>query len=204
VAILDADKEGYLRSERSLIQTIGRAARNVNGMVLMYADSITESMRRAIDETLRRRRIQSAYNTKHNITPQSVRKALTLPLVKIYEVDYAPIPTVIEASEEYVSPQQLSKLIEQTRKEMQAAAAALEFEQAATLRDRLQVLERRALGISGELGNGGPTAAASNDPKEPIAGSQLSGTSTSRATRTSPHRGTNKAISRGRRARWQK
>src|SRR6266852_3413120 len=85
VAILDADKEGYLRSERSLIQTIGRAARNINGLVMLYADIMTESMRRAIDETLRRRRIQSAYNKKHSITPQSVRKAISSPLVKIYE-----------------------------------------------------------------------------------------------------------------------
>ena len=147
VAILDADKEGYLRSERSLIQTIGRAARNLNGTVIMYGDTITESMRRAIDETSRRRRIQTAYNEQHDITPQSIRKAITSPLVKTYDADYVDVPLVAEGQEEYLSAHELAERIEQTKKEMKQAAAALEFEQAAILRDRLHALEQRALGV---------------------------------------------------------
>src|SRR5215204_5077913 len=128
VAILDADKEGYLRSERSLIQTIGRAARNLKGTVIMYGDMITESMRRAIDETSRRRRIQTAYNEQHGITPQSIRKAITSPLVKTYEADYIDVPLVAEDQEEYLSAHELAERIEKTKKEMKQAAAALEFE----------------------------------------------------------------------------
>ncbi len=195
VAILDADKEGYLRSERSLIQTIGRAARNVNGMVMLYADVITDSMRRAIDETLRRRRIQSAYNKKHGITPQSIRKALTSPLVKVYEADFVTVPLVAEENVEYLSPQQLAAQIERTRQEMRQAAAALEFEQAAELRDRLQTLEQRALGVKVELGTVAPTARPAEDTK-PAGWSRPPG--------TSRNRGTNKAATRGRTARWQK
>src|SRR5262249_51386258 len=92
VAILDADKEGYLRSERSLIQTMGRAARNVNGTVLMYADAVTESMRRAIDETNRRRAVQQSYNREHGITPQTIRKAIAEPLAAVCEADYLSLP----------------------------------------------------------------------------------------------------------------
>jgi excinuclease ABC subunit B len=195
VAILDADKEGYLRSERSLIQTIGRAARHVNGLVLMYADKMTVSMHRAIDETMRRRRIQSAYNKKHHITPQSVRKAITSPLVKIYEADYVTVPVVAEEHEEYLSPQQLAKLIEQTKKEMQQAAAALEFEQAATLRDRLQVLEQRALGVKVEPGTIAPVARSGGDTRA-AGGRRFSGSASGR--------GTGKSAARSRAARWQR
>jgi excinuclease ABC subunit B len=195
VAILDADKEGYLRSERSLIQTIGRAARNIHGTVILYADTITDSMRRAIDETLRRRRIQAAYNEEHDITPQSVRKALSSPLVKIYEADYAPIPVVAESSEDYLSPQQLTAQIEQTRQEMRQAAAALEFERAAELRDLLQALEQRALGVRPEPGVALP-------PTPPKGETHPAGWK--RPTGTSRGRGTNKATARGRMARWQK
>ncbi len=195
VAILDADKEGYLRSERSLIQTIGRAARNINGLVMLYADTITESMRRAIDETLRRRRIQAAYNKKHGITPQSVRKAISSPLVKIYEADYVAVPMVAEDNEEYLSPQQLATQIERTRQEMRKAAAALEFEQAAELRDRLQRLEQRALGVKLEPGTVAPTARPAEDTK-PAGWGRPPGTSRSR--------GAGKAATRGRAARWQR
>jgi excinuclease ABC subunit B len=195
VAILDADKEGYLRSERSLIQTIGRAARNLNGMVLMYADKITDSMRRALDETLRRRRIQSAYNEAHNITPQSIRKAIFSPLVKAYDADYVTVPLVAETEEEYLSPQQLAALLEQTRQEMKQAAAALEFERAAELRDRLQALEQRALGVKLEPGALEPPLAASEQQKAP-ATSQFAG--------TPRKRGSNKAVARGRAARWRR
>ncbi len=197
VAILDADKEGYLRSERSLIQTIGRAARNVHGTVLLYADKITDSMQRAIDETLRRRRIQSRYNKRHGITPESIRKALSSPLVKVYEADHVTVPIVSEDSEEYIAAQDLPKLIEQTRKEMKAAAAALDFEQAAELRDRVQDLERRALGLPGEAVAAPPTAAET--PASPTKKPAARG----RPKRAAP-RGANKALSRGRRARWQR
>ena len=170
VAILDADKEGYLRSERSLIQTIGRAARNVHGKVLLYADTITQSMRHAIDETLRRRRIQSRYNKKHGITPESIRKALSAPLVKVYEEDHLTAPVVAEDTVEYIPAAELPGRVAQLRKEMQAAAAALEFERAADLRDRIQRLSQRTLGVPN--GNGGtaptaptPSASAAAEPK---------------------------------------
>ncbi len=170
VAILDADKEGYLRSERSLIQTIGRAARNVHGKVLLYADTITQSMRQAIDETLRRRRVQSRYNKKHGITPESIRKALSAPLVKVYEEDHLTAPVVAEDTVEYVPAAELPGRVAQLRKEMQAAAAALEFERAADLRDRIQRLSQRTLGVPN--GNGGtapsaptPSATAAAKPK---------------------------------------
>jgi excinuclease ABC subunit B len=195
VAILDADKEGYLRSERSLIQTIGRAARHINGMVLMYADTMTESMRRAIDETSRRRRIQSAFNQKHGITPQSVRKAIASPLVKIYEADYVEVPVVAEEAEEYLSPEQLAAQIEQAKQEMRQAAAALEFERAAELRDRLQRLEQRALGVKTEPGVNAPAAPLAADAKPAV---------WSRPPKTSRGRGAGKAATRGRMARWQK
>jgi excinuclease ABC subunit B len=162
VAILDGDKEGYLRSERSLIQTIGRAARNVHGTAIMYADTITESMRRAIDETLRRRRVQSAYNKKHGITPQAVHKAISEPLVRIYEADYVTVPVVAEGDEEYISPGQLPRMIEQLRREMQQAAASLEFERAAELRDRIHALEQRQLGVKIDQVSSGQVKAVSS------------------------------------------
>ena len=158
VAILDADKEGYLRSERSLIQTIGRAARNVHGKVLLYADTITRSMRHAIDETLRRRRVQSRHNKKYGITPESIRKALSAPLVKVYESDHLTAPVVAEATADYVSDAKLPERIAQLRKEMRAAAAALEFERAADLRDRIQRLSQRALGVPNGNGEAAPMA----------------------------------------------
>ena len=162
VAILDADKEGYLRSERSLIQTIGRAARNVHGKVLLYADTITRSMRHAIDETLRRRRVQSRYNKKHGITPESIRKALSAPLVKVYESDHLTAPVVAEATADYVPDAKLPERVAQLRKEMQAAAAALEFERAADLRDRIKRLSQRALGVPN--GNGEAATMATTPP----------------------------------------
>ena len=197
VAILDADKEGYLRSERSLIQTIGRAARNVNGTVLLYADKITDSMQRAIDETLRRRRIQSKYNEKNDITPESVRKALSSPLVKVYEADHVTVPIVSEDSEDYVAARDLPKLIEQTRKEMKEAAAVLEFEQAAELRDRLQDLEQRALGL--------PAEAPSSPQATPEASAPPAKKSAKKGRRKKVIREvSSKGLSRGRRARWQR
>jgi excinuclease ABC subunit B len=144
VAILDADKEGFLRSDRSLIQTIGRAARNVHGKVILYADSMTESMRRAIDETNRRRTLQTAYNIDHGITPQTVIKALGAPLVKIYEADYVDIPLAAEGAPRY-APADLTRRIKQLKKEMKQASGKLEFERAAELRDQIRDLENREL-----------------------------------------------------------
>ena len=150
VGILDADKEGFLRSERSLIQTIGRAARNIHGAVILYADTITDSMKRAIDETNRRRRLQAAYNKKHSITPQTVIRSLGAPLVELYEADYVTVPLVAEKEESY-DPKETTRLIERLRKEMKQAAGNLEFEKAAGLRDRVRELEERELGLKNPL-----------------------------------------------------
>src|SRR5881296_3368209 len=148
VAILDADKEGYLRSERSLIQTIGRAARNVNGTVLMYADAVTASMRRAIDETDRRRAVQQEYNQRHGITPQTIQKAIAEPLAVVCEADYLTVPLVAETPDEGpVDPAALAKTVAALRREMREAAKQLEFERAAELRDRIHALETRLLGV---------------------------------------------------------
>ncbi|HEY2921396.1 MAG TPA: excinuclease ABC subunit UvrB [Candidatus Binatia bacterium] len=146
VAILDADKEGFLRSDRSLIQTIGRAARNVYGTVILYADSRTASMTRAIDETERRRRLQGAFNRHHGITPQSIIKSLGSPLVKIYDADYADIPMAAEKSAKY-GPSELPRVIRKLQKEMKEAAQRLEFETAAELRDRIRELQDQELAL---------------------------------------------------------
>jgi excinuclease ABC subunit B len=146
VAILDADKEGFLRSDRSLIQTIGRAARNVYGTVILYADSMTDSMRRAIDETERRRRLQAAFNEKNDITPQSIVKALGSPLIKIYDADYVDIPVAADKPAKY-GPAELSRLLRKLQKEMKQAAERLEFETAAELRDRIRELQKQELNL---------------------------------------------------------
>jgi excinuclease ABC subunit B len=148
VAILDADKEGYLRSARSLIQTMGRAARNVNGKVLMYADVVTASMQKAIDETNRRRAVQEQYNQAHGITPQTIQKAIAEPLAAVCEADYLTVPLDEPADEEAIPPEQLPERVAALRREMREAAKQLDFERAAELRDRLRALERRALGVS--------------------------------------------------------
>jgi excinuclease ABC subunit B len=151
VAILDADKEGYLRSERSLIQTSGRAARNVHGTVIMYADRVTESMRRALDETRRRRTIQAAYNAEHGIVPQTIQKAIALPWAEAAEADYVDLTAVAEPPEAYgVALADIPKRIAALQREMRAAAADLEFERAATLRDEVQRLQARELALRGE------------------------------------------------------
>lgn len=148
VAILDADKEGFLRSEKSLIQTFGRAARNVNGKVILYADKITGAMNQAISETNRRRRIQEEYNKIHGITPQSIQKSVRDILSSIYEADYFTVPIVSEAKEEYLSLKEIPFKIEKLKKEMMEAARRLEFERAAEIRDRIQRLEELALKLS--------------------------------------------------------
>ena len=145
VAILDADKEGFLRSETSLIQTFGRTARNVSGRVILYADTRTDSMKRAITETNRRRKIQEAYNRKHGITPETVRKAIPDILKSIYEADYVTVPMAAEKGEEYVSLLEIPKLLSRLKKEMRAAASKLDFEKAAEIRDRIKALEEREM-----------------------------------------------------------
>ena len=144
VAILDADKEGFLRSERSLIQTIGRAARNSDGKAILYADKITDSMRKAIDETNRRRQIQEEYNREHGITPTTIVKSIDATLVTAYEADYFKVPLNLDAYEEY-SPKQLKETILQIEADMRQAARDMKFEQAAELRDKLKYLKDREL-----------------------------------------------------------
>jgi excinuclease ABC subunit B len=173
VAVLDADKEGFLRSEVSLIQTIGRAARNLNGRVLLYADTITESMRRAIHETDRRREIQRRYNEEHGITPQSVRRNITDLGMAVYEADYVTVPVAADGAE--YQPDQIPRIVEELEREMQRAAAALEYEKAAGLRDRIVALKDLALGVPrkaavgarGLLGSGANLAAAAGGARGP-------------------------------------
>ncbi|MEE2663309.1 MAG: excinuclease ABC subunit UvrB [Myxococcota bacterium] len=145
VGILDADKEGFLRSARSLIQTIGRAARNVGGRVILYADCETDSIRRTVSETERRRTLQHAYNQQHGITPKTVSKAISSLRDSIWEQDYVTVRRQDERAEPEIPPHELPKLIEALRKEMREAAAQLEFEVAAELRDRIRTLEEERL-----------------------------------------------------------
>jgi excinuclease ABC subunit B len=147
VAILDADKEGFLRSAGSLIQTSGRAARNVEGQVIFYADVMTDSMRKAIGETTRRRQIQLAYNQEHSITPETIKKGIQDVLSSIYERDYYTVPRLDDRQVEYIPREEIPALVAQLDKEMRVAAKRLDFEEAAALRDRIADLERRRLGI---------------------------------------------------------
>ena len=140
VAILDADKEGFLRSETSLIQTIGRAARNAEGRVIMYADVITDSMRMAIDETERRRALQEQYNKEHGITPQTIKKAVR-DLISISK-EIAKTEATLQKAPESMNRKELEKLIGDVQKQMKAAAAELNFEAAAQLRDKMIELKR--------------------------------------------------------------
>ena len=140
VAILDADKEGFLRSETSLIQTIGRAARNAEGHVIMYAENMTDSMRIAIDETQRRRELQQAYNEAHGITPKTIRKAVR-DLISISK-EVAKTESTMEKDPESMTREELEKLIAQVQKQMKAAAAELNFEMAAELRDKMIELKK--------------------------------------------------------------
>jgi excinuclease ABC subunit B len=150
VAILDADKEGYLRSPRSLIQTIGRAARHINGKVIMYGDKITDSMKFAIDETYRRRAKQLAYNVEHNITPASIQKAVDASLVEMYSPEWAVVPEIDDSApskEDVLPAHELGERITDLRRQMMEAADALDFERAAELRDRIKKLERKIFGM---------------------------------------------------------
>jgi excinuclease ABC subunit B len=140
VAILDADKEGFLRSAGALIQTVGRAARNVRGRALLYADRMTDSMRKAIDETERRRGVQEAYNVEHGITPASIVKNIDDVLSSVYERDYVTVPKAVDERDAFQTQAELDAFIAKLEREMREAAARLEFERAASLRDRLRRL----------------------------------------------------------------
>ena len=148
VAILDADKEGFLRSSGSLIQTMGRAARHVEGMAILYADKDTDSMKSALGETSRRRVRQEAYNVEHGITPESIKKNITDILSSVYEADYVAVPQVAEESEErYRTVDDMDREIKALEKQMREAAKALEFEKAAGIRDRIKALRAREFGL---------------------------------------------------------
>ena len=147
VAILDADKEGFLRSEQSLIQTIGRAARNSRGKAILYADRITDSMKRAIDETNRRRALQEAYNLEHGITPQTIIKPIESTLITASEADYFKVPLNLDEFEEYTRDN-IDATITRLEIEMRAHAKRFEFERAAELRDRIKYLRERELQIA--------------------------------------------------------
>ena len=149
VAIFDADKEGFLRSDTSLIQTSGRAARHVDGRVIMYADRVTDSMKRAIAEMDRRRKIQLAYNEEHGITPRSISRRMDELLESVWEHDYVDITaSVAEEQAPYgeMTEEEIEDL-ETLRAQMREAAQKLEFERAAELRDRILAIERRQLGV---------------------------------------------------------
>jgi excinuclease ABC subunit B len=146
VAILDADKEGYLRSATSLIQTMGRCARHVEGRAILYADRMTDSMRQAIGETSRRRAIQETYNRDHNITPQSIIKSVDMQLARIIEADYVTVPADEPAIGEITSEAQMVQAIAQLEKQMRDAARNFEFERAAGIRDRVRALKQCDLG----------------------------------------------------------
>ncbi len=151
VAILDADKEGFLRSERSLIQTSGRAARNLSGQVIMYTDNVTGSIRACLNETKRRRKIQMRYNEEHNITPESIRKGINDILASIYEADYITVPVALKDREVIVSEEELPEMIRKLKEEMRGAAKNLEFEKAAELRDKIKELSSILLEMGEEI-----------------------------------------------------
>jgi len=150
VAILDADKEGFLRSAGALIQTIGRAARHVRGRAILYADTTTESMRQAIGETERRRAVQAAYNAEHGITPASIVKNIGDVLSSVYERDYVTIPTAPDERDRFKNQAELSAFIADLERQMRQAATDLDFERAAQLRDRLRRLRAPDLAVGGE------------------------------------------------------
>jgi excinuclease ABC subunit B len=147
VAILDADKEGFLRSQTSLIQTIGRAARNIDGRVILYADTMTRSLRAAIEETDRRRNKQRSWNEAHGITPQSIKKHIAQVLESVFEQDYVTVAPIADASTSEFVGKDLKATIAELEKRMRAAAADLEFEEAARMRDEIKRLEALDLGL---------------------------------------------------------
>ncbi len=140
MAILDADKEGFLRSAGSLLQTIGRAARHVEGHAILYADVMTDSMRRALDETGRRRRTQVEYNERNGIVPQSIVKPIDMSLVAVAEGDYVTVPLEADEEVDSLTPEQRVRYIAELEESMREAARKFEFEKAAQLRDRVKAL----------------------------------------------------------------
>jgi excinuclease ABC subunit B len=144
VAILDADKEGFLRSSGALIQTIGRAARHVEGHAILYADVMTDSMRKALDETSRRRQTQVEYNERNNIVPQSIVKPIDMSLVAVAEGDYVTVPLEVDQEVDNLTPDELKKFIFDLEENMREAARKFEFERAAQLRDRVKALKLSA------------------------------------------------------------
>jgi excinuclease ABC subunit B len=143
VAILDADKEGFLRSSGSLIQTMGRAARNLEGRAILYANVMTDSMKTAIDETNRRRRTQLEYNERNNITPQSIIKPIDMTLIAIAEGDYVTVPVEEDPETEDMNPRQREEFITELEQRMRDAARKFEFEKAAQLRDKIKHLRTK-------------------------------------------------------------
>jgi len=160
VAILDADKEGYLRSATSLIQTMGRCARHLEARAILYADTMTDSMRQAIGETSRRRAKQEAYNREHNITPLSIIKSVDMQLARIVEADYITVPADDAAIGEISTEAQLVQVIAQLESQMRAAAKNFEFERAAALRDKIRALRQRDLGVISAIEPPGSAPAA--------------------------------------------
>jgi excinuclease ABC subunit B len=152
VAILDADKEGFLRSEKSLMQVSGRAARNINGRVIFYADEITESMRKVIEEVSRRRKVQQDYNIAHNIQPRTIYKSVAevMQTTAVADVKPTPIQTDQPVGDRYRAKMETSEIIELLRREMLAAAENLEFEKAAELRDEIARLTGQKKSLSRE------------------------------------------------------
>jgi excinuclease ABC subunit B len=167
VAILDADKEGYLRSATSLIQTMGRCARHLEGRAILYADNMTDSMRQAISETNRRRAKQEAYNREHNITPQSIVKSVDMQLAAIVEADYVTVPADDAVIGDITNEEQLQQAIAQLEAQMREAAKNFDFERAAALRDRIRALKQRDLGVIATTevaATAGPAEAGSANP----------------------------------------
>jgi excinuclease ABC subunit B len=163
VSILDADKEGYLRSATALIQTIGRCARHVQGRAILYADRMTGSMQQAIGETNRRRAKQTAYNEAHHITPQSIVKSVDMKLASIVEADYVTVPAEEFADADITSQEKLQEVLTQLEAQMREAAKKFEFERAAALRDRIRALKQRDLGgLFSKVEE--PTLAESSEP----------------------------------------
>jgi excinuclease ABC subunit B len=168
VAILDADKEGFLRSKTSLVQTIGRAARNIDGRVILYADTMTESLRYALEETQRRRTKQAAWNEAHGITPMSVRKHIGEALASVFEQDYVTVAPVKDSGVSNLVGRDLKSSIAELEKRMRAAAADLEFEEAARLRDELKRLEALDLGLPPPPPAASPSRARRDRTPEPL------------------------------------